>query len=404
MSLIEINTIACTNEINFSAISVAMLKDEVWAFGKLGQPPFTAALQLRGNGQIGGYSHVNERHWILTEDRLEVLDEGGKPTSCYKRALCKADGGLLFLGHWNGDESGDVCYLEQVTELYSLNFYNEMRRIAEPLEALHVVRRGGLGDVLMVTPALRDFKKQRPETIITFYTDYVSAVEGLPYIDRVCRPSEAPANAIQIDYERTLPPKFHIAKRIGHQLGLILTDTRPDCIVLDSLVEKYKFVFSRYPRPHVGLLRRASRFTPNKSWSFGDFDRLIESVCDFGSVVEIGEYTDAWDKAIPVNYIDLRSRTSLSDLIALIAAIDVLVCPVSGPLHISAACRTPAVVIAGGYEHSEHTLYSGNIILSADLPCSPCWLRTPCPIDLACMKAISVEAVVNAVRRAWGSA
>jgi ADP-heptose:LPS heptosyltransferase len=52
---------------------------------------------------------------------------------------------------------------------------------------------------------------------------------------------------------------------------------------------------------------------------------------------------------MPKYYIDLSNRTSLEELIAVIAAADIFVGPDSGPAHIAAAARTPAVVIYGGY-------------------------------------------------------
>ena len=54
---------------------------------------------------------------------------------------------------------------------------------------VHVFRVGGIGDSLMSTPALRLLKQIRPQIRIVFYTPYVEAFRGLPFLDEV-RPIE----------------------------------------------------------------------------------------------------------------------------------------------------------------------------------------------------------------------
>ncbi len=50
---------------------------------------------------------------------------------------------------------------------------------------VHITRIGGIGDSLMSTPALRRLKQVRPQTRVVFYTDYVEAFRGLPFLDEV---------------------------------------------------------------------------------------------------------------------------------------------------------------------------------------------------------------------------
>ena len=108
---------------------------------------------------------------------------------------------------------------------------------------------------------------------------------------------------------------------------------------------------------------------------------------------------DALDALPQRNHVDLRGDTSLQDLAAVIAAADLYVGPVSGPMHVAAATRTPAVAIVGGFEHPVNTHCDGNVEFYTSVPCAPCWLREPCPFDLRCLRAISPEAVELAVAR-----
>jgi heptosyltransferase-2 len=101
--------------------------------------------------------------------------------------------------------------------------------------------------------------------------------------------------------------------------------------------------------------------------------------------------------------LNLAGQTTLRELMALLKFSRVLLTNDSGPMHVAAALGTPVVVPFGST--SPELTGPGlpgdprHHLLSADVPCSPCFLRT-CPIDFRCMAAISVESVVEAVRKA----
>jgi hypothetical protein len=51
---------------------------------------------------------------------------------------------------------------------------------------------------IMCTPALRELKRRNPACRVTFYTDFPSVVDGLPFIDQVRPTAERPVNAIYL--------------------------------------------------------------------------------------------------------------------------------------------------------------------------------------------------------------
>jgi hypothetical protein len=55
------------------------------------------------------------------------------------------------------------------------------------------------------------------------------------------------------------------------------------------------------------------------------------------------------------------------------------------------------VVIYGVFITPLESGYEQNINLFTKLPCSPCWLREPCPYDKECMKQITVDEIRSAV-------
>jgi ADP-heptose:LPS heptosyltransferase len=267
---------------------------------------------------------------------------------------------------------------------------------------IDLARDAGLGDVIMCTPALRELKRVNPGSRIRFYTNFGDLVRGLPYIDEVRPYSEAPSDKIFIEYTHIMPSPTHIARLLGDRIGVNVKDVRPDCIVDRLLIDRFTSAWAGLPHPRVAVLRRASRFTPNKDWPNASWDEVVSSLTQSGSVIELGD-KDFGDppREQHETYVDLRGRTSLQELAAIMAAADIYVGPVSGPMHIAAAVNTPAVVVIGGFEHPVNAHYNGNIELFTHLPCSPCWLRKPCPLDLNCLKAISSEQVIRATGTIW---
>jgi ADP-heptose:LPS heptosyltransferase len=201
-------------------------------------------------------------------------------------------------------------------------------------------------------------------------------------------------------YEDLIPPRRHIAKIFGDCLGVRVTDVRPDCIVRSELVDAFTEQWRGLPRPHIVVNRNSSPWTPNKDWPDPLWCDLIARLCTWGTVVEIGSNPPAQSEPSE-RYIDLRGRSTLEELVAVMAAADLHIGPVSGPVHIAAAMGTPGVVIYGGYEHPVCSGYPSNISLFSSISCSPCWLREPCPFDLKCLRMISPAEVETAVRTLW---
>jgi heptosyltransferase-2 len=100
--------------------------------------------------------------------------------------------------------------------------------------------------------------------------------------------------------------------------------------------------------------------------------------------------------------ISLAGQTTLRGLCRLLARCRALLTNDSGPMHLAAALGTPVVAIFGSTEPAlTGPTAAGDgphVILRHQPLCSPCFLRE-CPIDFRCMKSVTVEEVVDAVRR-----
>lgn len=94
--------------------------------------------------------------------------------------------------------------------------------------------------------------------------------------------------------------------------------------------------------------------------------------------------------------IDLTGRTTMTELIAVIARGDVIVSNDSGAMHLGAALGRPVVAMFGPTDERATRPIGPHDVLTAKVFCRPCHLRD-CPIDHRCMKRISADAVFAAV-------
>lgn len=96
--------------------------------------------------------------------------------------------------------------------------------------------------------------------------------------------------------------------------------------------------------------------------------------------------------------VDLTGRTSLTELIAVLARADVIVANDSGAMHLGAALDRPVVAMFGPTDERATRPIGPHDVLTAKVFCRPCHLRD-CPIDHRCMKRITADAVFAAVSR-----
>ena len=211
---------------------------------------------------------------------------------------------------------------------------------------------------------------------------------------------------------------------LAASLGASTTPTAPQLHVTPSELEPVVARFGLKPdaaEPIFGL-NPGAEYGPAKRWPA---ERFISAAVEihrkspcrwliFGGPADLAiarEIEMGIQKALaktagapsPVN---LAGKTTLRELCVLLKLCRVLLTNDSGPMHIAAAVGTPVVVLFGSTSpeltgpglpgNTRHQL------LTANAPCSPCFLRT-CPIDFRCMSGISVDRVVQAVLRATSS-
>jgi lipopolysaccharide heptosyltransferase II len=157
-------------------------------------------------------------------------------------------------------------------------------------------------------------------------------------------------------------------------------------------------------RPKIGLCPGAE-YGPAKRWfpeRFAEVAKEINAQSSaqwilFGTKKDaaIGDQIAA---AISDHCVNRIGHTTLDQLINELRECRLLLTNDTGTMHLAALLGVPVVAIFGSTEPAlTGPLGNAHIILRHHVECSPCFLRE-CPIDFRCMKAVTTEEVVDAVR------
>jgi len=199
---------------------------------------------------------------------------------------------------------------------------------------------------------------------------------------------------------------------VAPRLQISLDEIRAVAASFGSLCNLGSAASSDLPAVWLGLNLSAA-YGPAKKWPLERFAAVVRDTSrqmphcrwlNFGTASdwELGENLAASSGAPVVN---LAGKTSLRQLMALLASCRVLLSNDSGPMHLAAALGVPVVVPFGST--SPELTGPGlpgdprHHILRGDAPCSPCFRRT-CPIDFRCMTSIDGASVVRAILASLG--
>jgi lipopolysaccharide heptosyltransferase II len=315
-----------------------------------------------------------------------------------------------------------------------------------------VIRPGGIGDAVLLIPAIRYLKKYYPDAEITLLGEkrnsavysLCSSVDKTIHYDKlhelfrairgnydmvidteqwhllsavVARLTEAP---LIIGY-RTNERKslFTHAVPYSHseyeadsffnllaQLGIAHPDDiiSPFLVVPDVARQKVEAMLgSLVTKPFVAVFPGAS--IPERRWGADKYGEVAARLYREGiPTVVVGSKEDVADGEKIVaggSGLNLAGKTSLVETAALIDISVLLVSGDSGILHIGVGLGKSTVSLFGpGIAKKWAPCGPRHIVINRNLPCSPCtrFGYTPrCPINAKCMAEITVDEVVAAV-------
>jgi len=155
-------------------------------------------------------------------------------------------------------------------------------------------------------------------------------------------------------------------------------------------------------QPYLAILPGAA-YGPAKRWDPASFASVIRDLQKSHSLQPIlmGGPGDikackAVAQSLESPITDLSGKTTTLELAHWLAHSRLILCHDSGPMHLAAFLRKPAVAIFGSTEPAwTGPLGSSVTVVRHKVSCSPCFLKN-CPIDRRCMTRLTPEEVLSA--------
>ncbi len=293
-----------------------------------------------------------------------------------------------------------------------------------------VVRQGGLGDLVMLTPGLRALKKKEPKRPLVLATsrENIPLLEGAPYLDGVIPLEQWVGTEFQHCYDLRYavePPELGGGKlpwqdycskdrsdifdealgvKNGHRTFKVF-----GLPVNSQSWWKLKTLLDKSPRPRIGLAatcKSVVKCVPPDYIS----PLVAHLIPEFqGTVVLFGQ-TDGWNRELSgirgAGVVNLIDQLSLQEAVALVSLMDIVVSPDSAPTHFAGALGVKCVALFGSIAPKTMTKYYPTVkslYPEGELSCIPCGGQISCQMaegrfGAECMRLLTPERIVAATR------
>ena len=282
-----------------------------------------------------------------------------------------------------------------------------------------LLRDGAMGDVIMLTPVVRELYNQRLGAAVIDISTYCKEVfKNSPYVNRVLNPKDLEKSKVSYDlvisfnglYERDIF-KHPVDSYSMHALGAHNYDKKLDIFYTSSDVEYVRAKLKNID-PGYLVFHKPVHEWPNRNLDENFWTRLMDGLVKSTGlkIIQIGSGGDfACEEKSSIydhrGLYDIQKIAALIEMSAGFVGID------AGPSHIAASTAAPIFTFYTCAHHdARKPLRTGGIYhpIIPDVECYGCMQRSKYPQtsyccergDNACVSAFTVEKVIDLVRNA----
>ena len=264
-----------------------------------------------------------------------------------------------------------------------------------------VDRRRALGDLVMITPVLRELRRRWPDAWLQVVTEEPGVLNNNPHVSKVVKPTEiekADPWDVYVNlndaYEEQVTSHYvdsYLYRAFGHE-GLTIdrsTEIFPTADERENVDDVIKTIGENYVVVHMRRWAWENKNIDLETWS-AMFTRVHQKYPDT-KVVAVGAQYDYHVPHDPDKFIDLVGQLSIGEIQYLISKARAFVGPDSGPFHIAGSTATPIVALIS-HLLPEQILptRSGEFgkdvtVVTSDVGCLGCYARQTPPVrELTC--------------------
>lgn len=284
-----------------------------------------------------------------------------------------------------------------------------------------VIRKvGGIGDVLMITPALRQLKRQFPSMVLVFALDlhstsnnvyyelvrnasFVDEIVDARFVDRSSYDAVVDLSAVCLRYEREDLPSINRVDLFGKAIGVRGIVNRRSWYQVEpdeAMWAAAEAAQHREAGKKIVVLHTAS-MEPKRCWPIEKYLEIVYRAAEEGLDVQfwILDFNNKYQRWGRHENCTNYSKTTLRQMAALIAEADVFIGPDSGPMHLAGAVGTRSFVVFGSIPPEARINYypSHEAIVLSGLSCLGCWYKN-CPFNVKCMRELDSDIVYRKLK------
>lgn len=284
----------------------------------------------------------------------------------------------------------EACTLDGTSTSRTSFHWKLYRRHSD--DSTMIVRPGGYGDLLFLTPVFRELKRLYPhaKTTLCAFPRYLSAVSNDPNIDKTLtypvlvqdmvshygniawmencieRPGNSPIN----------PHEMHIADVFASRVGIRSIDDKGIFYRVEPEEAEYAATaFPKGKRKRIGVQVFAS--SPVRTYPKEQQERLVKGLLKKGySVFLFGGPGEIEAQHAPnlINLTQLPNPPTFRQSCAILATCDAVIAPDSALCHVAGALDIPTVALYGPFPWQLRTSAARSIhAINGHAPCAPCF-------------------------------
>ena len=200
---------------------------------------------------------------------------------------------------------------------------------------LRINRRGAFGDVLLLTPIIREWKIKHPEGKVLISTDSPQIFHGNPHV-RLASKQHLQEPFLNLDMAYENRPGVRIIDAYAEAVGVRLDNERPE---LFPRTEDYRYAEDLSHHKKWIALGCMPTTWPGKNWPMHKWHRLSTELTARGyGIVLVGTGPRPQIK----RHFDLTDRTTIHEMAAVFTRCEMFIGHDSFPMHCAIAmnCRT----------------------------------------------------------------
>lgn len=293
--------------------------------------------------------------------------------------------GEMLMSRWRVVIDGEMWSLRLLMKAKPITFFPFDPTKDWNNKHIWLYRGGGWGDLLMLTPTIRELKSRWPKCRIhvacgsdyhSLFKDIDVFTEYLPIpndrrdgIDCLVEFEELVEGSPRAQHE-------HMAQLFAGRLGLKLTNLKPDYHIQKEELELAHQMYPRKNLPRIGIQFLASAFYR----SYPMIGKVMLELSKTAEVLLFGTPGQIqMSEPIP-NVVNLMAdKLGFRQSAALVSTCDVCISPDSAMVHLCSALDKPCVALYGPFPSDLRVTSNLTWAFDGKAPCAPCFFHAETP-------------------------